>query len=298
MFGHAGQPRGGAQVRRGNVVTVQVDQGRGGQQGQPAAHHQQAAVLSQRRFGVEQPSDVAEIAAHPDQEDGRRSTGVGRGQIIHGQLQPLNRAAADLTSFSLSDQIQGGDLVGDGAVVPGGGQLVPARRAVWGQSAQCPATPSIPVEPIAMNTVRIPYSAAVRSRGSSRRVGRMCSPPGSPKARRALPGRGRARRPHRLARVRRGRSRCRRGRWRRSLRWSSCLLVSVSEPGQGAAASVLVSATGLRGGRRGRVRAGRGSAGPARTRRPYGPWPRPRRPAGGTGGHRRGSRPRWAGSAR
>jgi site-specific recombinase XerD len=49
-------------------------------------------------------------------------------------------------------------------------------------------TPSIPVDPIAMNTVRIPSSAWVRSRGSSRRVGRMCSPPGSPKARRALPG--------------------------------------------------------------------------------------------------------------
>jgi len=49
-------------------------------------------------------------------------------------------------------------------------------------------TPSIPIDPIAMNTVLILSSAAVRSRGSSRRVGRMCSPPGSPKARRALPG--------------------------------------------------------------------------------------------------------------
>jgi hypothetical protein len=49
-------------------------------------------------------------------------------------------------------------------------------------------TPSIPIDPIAMNTVRIPFNAAVRSRGSSRRVGRMSSPSGSPKARRALPG--------------------------------------------------------------------------------------------------------------
>ena len=49
-------------------------------------------------------------------------------------------------------------------------------------------TPSVPVDPIAMKTVRIPSSAAVRSRGSSRRVGRMRRPPGSPKARRALPG--------------------------------------------------------------------------------------------------------------
>ena len=49
-------------------------------------------------------------------------------------------------------------------------------------------TPSIPIDPIAMNTVRIPSSASVRSRGSSRRVGRMCSPAGSPKVRRALSG--------------------------------------------------------------------------------------------------------------
>ena len=49
-------------------------------------------------------------------------------------------------------------------------------------------TPSIPTDPIAMNTVRIPSNASVRSRGSSRRVGRMCSPSGSPKARRALSG--------------------------------------------------------------------------------------------------------------
>jgi hypothetical protein len=40
--------------------------------------------------------------------------------------------AADLAGFSLPDQIQGGDLVGDGAVVPGGGQLVPGQRVVWG----------------------------------------------------------------------------------------------------------------------------------------------------------------------
>jgi hypothetical protein len=49
-------------------------------------------------------------------------------------------------------------------------------------------TPSIPIDPIAMNTVRIPSNASVTSRGSSRWVGRMCSLSGSPKARRALPG--------------------------------------------------------------------------------------------------------------
>jgi hypothetical protein len=42
----------------------------------------------------------------------------------------------------------------------------------------CCRTPSVPVEPIAMNTVPIPSSASVRSRGSSRRVGPMRSPPG------------------------------------------------------------------------------------------------------------------------
>ncbi len=88
VSGLAGQLRGGTQVRRGSVVTVQVDQ--------------------------------------------------GRGQVIHGQLQPLNRAAADLAGFGLPDEVQGGDLVGDGAVVPGGGQLVPARRAVRDQGAQRP----------------------------------------------------------------------------------------------------------------------------------------------------------------
>src|SRR5262249_4410578 len=49
-------------------------------------------------------------------------------------------------------------------------------------------TPSMPTDPIAMNTLRIPSNASARSRGSSRRVGRMLSPAGSPKARRALPG--------------------------------------------------------------------------------------------------------------
>ena len=39
-------------------------------------------------------------------------------------------------------------------------------------------TPSVPVEPIAMNTVRIPASASVRSRGSSRRVGTDVQPAG------------------------------------------------------------------------------------------------------------------------
>ena len=34
-------------------------------------------------------------------------------------------------------------------------------------------TPSVPTDPIAMNTVLIPSSAAVRLRGSSRWVGRM-----------------------------------------------------------------------------------------------------------------------------
>jgi len=139
MFGLAGQLHRGAQVRRGSAVTVQVDQGRGGQQGQPAAHHQKAAVLSQRRFGVEQPSDVAEIAAHPLQQDSRRGTWVGHGQVVHSQLQPLDRGAADLAGFGLLDEVQGGDLVGDGAVVSGGGPLVPAGRAVRSQAAQSPA---------------------------------------------------------------------------------------------------------------------------------------------------------------
>jgi hypothetical protein len=50
----AGQLRGGAQLRRGGVVAVQVDQGRRGQQGQPAAHDQQAAVLGQRQQATEE----------------------------------------------------------------------------------------------------------------------------------------------------------------------------------------------------------------------------------------------------
>ena len=49
-------------------------------------------------------------------------------------------------------------------------------------------TPSVPTDPIAMNTVLIPSSAAVRSRGSSRRVGRMCSPPRLPKGPAGLAG--------------------------------------------------------------------------------------------------------------
>ncbi len=49
-------------------------------------------------------------------------------------------------------------------------------------------TPSIPTDPVVMNTVRTPSNASARSRGSSRRVSRMCSPSASPKARRALSG--------------------------------------------------------------------------------------------------------------
>jgi hypothetical protein len=85
VAGLAGQPRGGAQVRRGGMVTVQVDQGRGGQQGQPGAHHQQAAVLSQGRFGVEQPSDVAEVAAHPVQQDGGWGAGIRHASCTDGE---------------------------------------------------------------------------------------------------------------------------------------------------------------------------------------------------------------------
>ena len=82
-----------------------------------------------------------------------------------------------------------------------------------------------------------------------------------------------------------------------AVRSAKRVLNELTLPGA-AATSVLVAATGLRCGRRGRVRAGRGSAGPARTGRPCGPGRCPRRPAGGTGGRRRGSRPRPAGSAR
>jgi hypothetical protein len=87
------------------VVTVQVDQGRGSEQRQPAAYDQQAAVFGQRRFGVKQPGDVAEVASHPIQQDGGRGAGVGRGQVIDGQLQPLDRAAADLAGFGLPDEV-------------------------------------------------------------------------------------------------------------------------------------------------------------------------------------------------
>jgi hypothetical protein len=38
----SGQLRGGSQVRRRGMIAMQVDHGRGGQQGHPAAHDQQA----------------------------------------------------------------------------------------------------------------------------------------------------------------------------------------------------------------------------------------------------------------
>jgi hypothetical protein len=56
-------------------------------------------------------------------------------------------------------------------------------------------TPSIPIDPIAMNTVRTPSNASETSRASSRRVGRMSSRSGSPNARRPVSGRERAPRP-------------------------------------------------------------------------------------------------------
>jgi len=46
-------------------------------------------------------------------------------------------------------------------------------------------TPSVPTDPIAMNTARIPSSASMTSRESSSCVGRTCRPSGSPKALRA-----------------------------------------------------------------------------------------------------------------
>jgi hypothetical protein len=74
--GFTGKLPGGAQVlRRGGVIAVQVDRRRGGQQGQPAAHDQQAAVLGERRAGVQQSADVAEVAPHPAEQVTRRRTG-------------------------------------------------------------------------------------------------------------------------------------------------------------------------------------------------------------------------------
>jgi hypothetical protein len=54
----AGELGGGAQVRGSGVVAVQVDQGRGRQQRQPAADDQQAAVLGQGDPAVQQRPDV------------------------------------------------------------------------------------------------------------------------------------------------------------------------------------------------------------------------------------------------
>lgn len=64
-------------------------------------------------------------------------------------------------------------------------------------------TPLMPIDPIAMNTARMPSSGLATSCGSKRRVARMESPSGSP-------------------RVRRRSSESRTSAWRRSLRRSSC----------------------------------------------------------------------------
>lgn len=94
-------------------------------------------------------------------------------------------AAEELALFTGTQFTEAGALGGRGQQWAQG--WAAASAAAW-IATRC-RTPSIPTDPIAMNTVRIPSKASVRSRGSSRRVRRMCSPPGSPKAHRALPGR-------------------------------------------------------------------------------------------------------------
>jgi len=113
---------------------MQVDQGGGGQEGQPAAHDQQAAVLGQRHADVEQPADVAEVAAHPAVQFGRWRTGIGDGQLVHGQLQPLDGAGPDLGDLHEPAEFHGGDLVV--VVVPDHGRLGSAPLMGWDEGAQ------------------------------------------------------------------------------------------------------------------------------------------------------------------
>jgi len=122
--------------------------------------------------------------------------GAGGVVVLAGQDRPLARdeqlsgprrypgAGEAVEELPLGRDPEGDEVLSTDRRVTCSIEEIPAAALI---AIRCRA-PSIPVDPIAMNTVRIPSSAAVRSRGSSRRVGRMCSPPGSPKARRALPG--------------------------------------------------------------------------------------------------------------
>ena len=72
MPGLAGELGGGPQVRGSVMVAMQVDQGGGRQQREPAADDQQAAVPGQGGPGVQQRPDVPEVSADPAQQLTRR----------------------------------------------------------------------------------------------------------------------------------------------------------------------------------------------------------------------------------
>ena len=138
MAGLVGQLRGGAQVRRGGMITVQVDQAGRREQRQPAAGYQQAAVPGQRGPGVQQPAGIAEVGAGPAEKFGGRGAGIGRGQVVHRQLQPLDGGRPGLGGLGLPPELQGRDLIGR-TVVPGRRRRLPAGCGRGSQGTQRPA---------------------------------------------------------------------------------------------------------------------------------------------------------------
>jgi hypothetical protein len=94
-------------------------------------------------------------------------------------------------------------------------------------------TPSVPVDPIAMNTVPIPPQCLGKVARVVQAGGTDAQPAGFAEGAAGLAGVAYERGDRIAARAGRGRSRCRRGRWRRSLRCSSCLLPVPCRPSRG-----------------------------------------------------------------
>jgi hypothetical protein len=125
VAGLASQLPGCPQVGDSGVIVVHVDQAGGGQQGQPSACDEQPAVLSERGAGVQQMADIPQVSPYPDEQVGGRRAGVGRGEIVNGQLKLLKDAVPYVAGLRAPGELQRGNLVVSGSEVRHG-YAVPA----------------------------------------------------------------------------------------------------------------------------------------------------------------------------
>ncbi len=96
MLSLARHLRGRGHVRRGGILPAQVDQAGRGEQRQPAAGHQQTAVLTEREPPAEKSGRVVQVRPGAAEQALRRRGSVGDRQGIGDLLQPFHRGSADV----------------------------------------------------------------------------------------------------------------------------------------------------------------------------------------------------------